>query len=345
MARLNQPTSIENEAYQVVIIGAGLAGMSAASILAKAGVDVLVLERESDVGGRCATVRDNDAVSDVGAQFFTVRNDDFRVMAMHWIETGTAREWARVFPDTSGVSEREGHPRYCGTSGMCDLAKSLGYGLRVRTSTRVKRIAEGKACWLVELEERQRIKADIVVLTPPIPVSLRLISDENTWRMGALLLPLSGVYYKPLIAVSALLDGPSGLPFPGAVRVDDSQLAWIADNQMKGISPNAPAVTLHGTQKFCEAHKDAAPEEIGALLAKAATPFLRGKILNYKTHVWQHGTPESTLMGSYYLVDGRAPLYFSGDAFSGGLIEGAVLSGMAAAQAIAERLKAKLKNI
>jgi len=329
------------ESAHVIIIGGGIAGLTAAHGLSKAGIDVLVLEQAPHVGGRLSTFRQDAAVFDTGAQYFTVRRPEFQQIAEFWLATGTAREWTRAFPDTSGVAELSSHPRYCGTSGMQSLAVALAKNLRVQTSACVKRLQEGRACWIVELEDRRRIRADIVVLTPPLPVSLRLISDENTWRMGALLLPLTGITYKPGVSVTALLDGPSGLQAPGALRVDHDMVSWIADNRIKGISPNADAVTIHGTQAFSDMCFGKDPEETSAQLARSAAAFLKSRICSHKVHVWPHGTPSSTLLSSYHLVDGRAPLFFAGDAFAGGRIEGAAVSGIETARSIIERANKK----
>ena len=59
------------EPQQVVVIGAGLAGLAAAYELKQAGQNVVVLEQSDRVGGRVRTIRghfDDDALIDVGAQ-------------------------------------------------------------------------------------------------------------------------------------------------------------------------------------------------------------------------------------------------------------------------------------
>jgi predicted NAD/FAD-dependent oxidoreductase len=338
MARIAQNQPPHGEYHGVVIIGAGLAGLAAAKTLVEDGVQPLVLESASAPGGRCMTITHETGVFDLGAQFFTVRRPEFRKIAEMWITSGKAREWTRGFPEISGVSELASHPRYCGVKGMCSLVDAVSQKIPVRLNTTVKRVSEGRACWLIEVEGRDRIKADIVLLTPPPPAALRLLNDENTWRMGALLLPLTGVEYIPQIAVAAILDGPSGLPSPGAARVDDRDISWIADNQIKGISP-VPAVTIHATKAFSAAHVDTPPDEVGALIAKAAAPLLKNNIISIHTQCWRYGTPANTLQKNYYLVDGRAPIYFASDAFCGGLVEGATLSGIAVGKAIAERVK------
>ncbi|MSO32728.1 MAG: FAD-dependent oxidoreductase, partial [Ilumatobacteraceae bacterium] len=61
---------------RVVVVGAGIAGLTAARALSHAGHSVIVLDKGRSVGGRMATRRIGDATVDHGAQFFTVRSDD-----------------------------------------------------------------------------------------------------------------------------------------------------------------------------------------------------------------------------------------------------------------------------
>ena len=55
----------------ILIIGAGLAGLSAAVELQKAGKQVLVVDKGRGLGGRLAGRRIGDATFDHGAQFMT----------------------------------------------------------------------------------------------------------------------------------------------------------------------------------------------------------------------------------------------------------------------------------
>lgn len=59
----------------VLIIGAGLAGLSAANELKRAGHNVLIIDKGRGIGGRLAGRRIGDASFDHGAQFFTARED------------------------------------------------------------------------------------------------------------------------------------------------------------------------------------------------------------------------------------------------------------------------------
>jgi len=56
--------------YEVVVVGAGIGGMTAAALLAKKGVRVLVIEQHYIPGGCCTAIRRNDITFDVGAAVF-----------------------------------------------------------------------------------------------------------------------------------------------------------------------------------------------------------------------------------------------------------------------------------
>jgi len=52
--------------YDVIVVGAGLGGLTAASLLAKRGVSVLLIDRQNKPGGSCTSFKREDVVYDVG---------------------------------------------------------------------------------------------------------------------------------------------------------------------------------------------------------------------------------------------------------------------------------------
>ena len=68
-AKISQSSS----EYDVVVVGAGIAGLMASKQLSEAGYRVAVLEKARGVGGRMATRRIGEAVCDHGAQYFSVK--------------------------------------------------------------------------------------------------------------------------------------------------------------------------------------------------------------------------------------------------------------------------------
>jgi len=55
------------ERYDVIVVGAGLGGMTAASLLAHRGLSVLMIDRQAKPGGACTSFKRKDVVYDVGA--------------------------------------------------------------------------------------------------------------------------------------------------------------------------------------------------------------------------------------------------------------------------------------
>jgi prolycopene isomerase len=58
--------SVLRECYDVIVVGAGLGGMTAASLLAKRGLSVLMVDQQSKPGGSCTSFKREDFVFDVG---------------------------------------------------------------------------------------------------------------------------------------------------------------------------------------------------------------------------------------------------------------------------------------
>src|SRR5579863_6931547 len=56
---------------KIIVIGAGIAGLTAAWHLKKNGIQALVLEADRQVGGRMKSVQLDDAIIDYGAQFLS----------------------------------------------------------------------------------------------------------------------------------------------------------------------------------------------------------------------------------------------------------------------------------
>ncbi|HOK89569.1 MAG TPA: FAD-dependent oxidoreductase [Candidatus Hydrogenedentes bacterium] len=322
--------------YDVIVVGAGISGVVAADHMSRAGLSVLVLERRKRLGGRCATRSIEGGVFDYGAQYFTIRYPAFQELAYHWQQNGSARIWSFGFSYADGVVERPGHPRWYGTNGMRWLVESLVKGFETRCGDGAQRIMEQRGGWKVETASGLVFESKAVLLALPIPLAIRLISDEDTWKFGAAMAPLLAVTYDPCIAAMLVLEGPSGLPAPGGVRVEDQGIAWIADNRMKGISPAMDAITVLADRAFSLELLEEDPDVAAARIAERAAPFLESRPQAVSGYRWRYASPGRLLSSEYFELYGRAPLLFAGDAFCDGKMEGAVLSGLAAARRLVD---------
>ena len=64
------------EKHDVIVIGAGPAGLSSALRLARQGKSVLVLEKEDHVGGLCATLQNGDSIFDLGGHRIISKDEE-----------------------------------------------------------------------------------------------------------------------------------------------------------------------------------------------------------------------------------------------------------------------------
>lgn len=325
----------------VVIVGAGLTGLVAANALAAAGRSSIVLDKGRSPGGRLATRRmtgrdGRTARLDHGAQFFTVRSPDFAEVVHDWRRSGVVREWCRGF---TGVGD--GYPRYCAEAGMSTIAKLLAATADVTCDTEVRSLAGFDGRLSLATEDGRRWETDAVILTAPVPQSLALC--ENGWLPlpEAAEASLRAVTYAPCFALLVTLDRPGAVPYPGGVQVtmsddEESPFSFVGDNLAKGIS-DVPAITFHANDAFSMLRFDDDPNVVHEDLLEAARPYFGGaNVVGSEVKRWKFARPLAGHHGSSLPVEPipGTTLVFAGDAFGAAKIEGAALSGLAAAEAV-----------
>ncbi|MGJ8651971.1 MAG: NAD(P)/FAD-dependent oxidoreductase [Opitutaceae bacterium] len=319
-----------NTATDTLIIGAGIAGLLCATELQKRGHSILILDKGRGLGGRMATRRMGGGRLDHGAQFFTVRDPLLQAYADQWLADGVIKEW---FRHTSEDSNLDGHARYCGNTGMTDVAKYLAKDLDVQTSEQVVELVRDLSQWIVRTQAGHTYITKHLIITAPLPQALALLDTTGMDYAGEQKAALQSVRYDKGLATLAILDGHSGLSAPGGMKLHESPLTWIADNQQKGISPDVSAITIHADADFAEAHWDSPNEVRGPLMLEAAMPYLKSNVVEYNCHRWGFTIPVNPLPEPYF-CNSNLKLTLAGDAFGGPRVEGAALSGIAAAQTV-----------
>jgi renalase len=289
-----------------------MAGLTAARILQARGWAVTLLDKGRGVGGRMATRRIGDSRFDHGAQFFTVRDARFQRAVDQWKEARLAAPWF----------EEGGHVRYRGVNGMNSIAKHLAAGLDVRTETRVRSVEPAGSGWHVLCESGENFGADSLLLTAPAPQAVALLPAEVRPA-------LDEIQFDPCIALLVSLRGENPVPAPGYVRPEHGPIEWIADNAQKGICSGNGALTIHARADFSRKYFDAPAEEVARLLLDAARATG-----DWQLHRWRYSKPAGWNGPPCWFSDSPAPLAMAGDAFAGGRVEGAFLSGVAAAEAL-----------
>ncbi len=315
----------------VLVIGAGMAGLIAATELQRAGRRVLILDKGRSPGGRMASRRIGGATFDHGAQFITSRDRRFAAVLEEARKLGGLEEWSRGLD-----GDPEGDARWRGKPSMSALPRHLALGLDLQLETQVVALRAVGDRWSILTEAGRTFTAEAIVLTPPVPQSLAMLDTSEVVISPDLRTRLQAIEYTRCLAVLAVLAGPSLIPAPGSLAPTDGPIAWIADNQLKGVS-SEPAVTIHSTHAFSLAHWDRDRLESGRVLLDAAEPWLGAGIQTFQVHGWRYSKPMRVGEEPCLVVSQRPPLVIAGDAFGGPRVEGAALSGWAAAEAILNR--------
>ena len=327
--------SAESSNDPVVIVGAGLAGLTAARELVAAGRSVHVVDKGRGVGGRLATRRIGDARLDHGAQFFTVRGNDFRATIDAAIDQGIVAVWCR------GFDSHDGYPRYYCPDGMTALAKWLANGVRSSGGTislgeRLASISTTSDSWQLLFDSGESLKTTDLIVTSPVPQTLDLIDAGSVELDADVRATLEAITYKPTVAVLVTLDSAPSIPSPGGIQQSEADtFTFIADNQQKGIS-SAPAVTFHANGSISAQRWDDDPHVVLTDLLAEAQPWLgAATVIEAQLKKWKFAGPHQP-HADRYIVAARAPgtLVLAGDAFGGPKVEGAFNSGLAAARTL-----------
>jgi renalase len=307
---------------KIAIIGAGMAGLSAANRLREAGADCTVFEKSRGLGGRMATRRIGSLQFDHGAQYFTARGMRFHSRVERWLAEGSVAEW---LPG-----------KWVGTPGMTAPARSLARGLRVIRECRVIGLAGEPGCWQIVSDPGPEKVIDqecfdAVIMAIPAP-QIETLAASIAIRFNE----LERVRYAPCLTLMLAFDPPTGLRAPSFVP-SQGPVAWLARNDSKPARADGPETWVaHATPAWSRAHLDDSAETAADALLAAVRPWLGDAEPAFRmVHRWLYARVERTA-GAPFLWDPAQQVGACGDWAGGPRVECAFDSGEALAAAIIE---------
>lgn len=337
----------------ILVIGAGLAGLTAARALGQRGHRVTVLERRQGPGGRLATLHavneDADTPTlatlafDHGAQYFTVRDARFDAEVQSWYDARVARIWRGTlasFDSEGREAVDDGLTRWVGAPHMEAIGHHLADGLDVTYDTRVVSLTRTD-----DLAQPPRWQAatraghshgpfDAVIVATPAPQAVPLL-----WASPALADEAGAVRMHPCWAALVAFDARVQTRFDAAF-VSASPLAWIARDRSKPRRGFAETWVLHASPTWSDAHVDDEADAVGPFLLNAFADLVRAGLPRpawLTAHRWRHACA-STPLNTGALADNEQRVVLAGDWLHGNRVEGAFLSGLAAADRVAALL-------
>jgi predicted NAD/FAD-dependent oxidoreductase len=328
---------VSDSTAPVVVVGAGIAGVSCARTLVDAGHDVRVLDRGHRIGGRMA-VRTEDLPAgrhavDVGASYFTVRDERFQAVVDDWRAAGLARVWTdtfRLLSPEGRVGTTTGLPRWAAAGGLRSLVEHLAGGLDVRGATEVEEVEVNGGRLAVDGEP-----ARAVVLAMPDPQAADLLPEPvATWlELDA------GLEWSPAIAVWGGWETPWWGDLDGAFVDGSAVVSWVADDGRRR-GDGAAVLVAHTTSVFAAGRIEDPGSAVQPVLREVAALLDVGRVPEprfTRAHRWSLAAPLHQHPAPFGLHP--ALVGVCGDAWGErSRIEQAWLSGRLLGQELAERL-------
>lgn len=336
----------------IIIIGAGIAGLVCARELLKAGCSLKLVEKSQGLGGRMATRRVQNTWVDHGTQYFTAENGRFYQFVRQLVDLEVVQPWVtaihRLQQGKLLPLPLEDHKtRYICPQGMTSIAKYLARPLQeeqvIATNVRINAAVATGNRWQLRTDQGEILSAQIVVSTIPAPQFLPVFSKSLTSNQ-AFVETIAAVQFSASLAVMAGYDPNRFVPESWyAVRcADDPFLSWVCLNSAKAGSADASVFVIHSSSNYAqqsleEQNLEVAGRPVLTQMGKHFDKWLENPLW-WQVHRWRYALVNDPLPVPFLLTTKPLPLICAGDWCGGFGLEAAYLSGMATAQAVLDLL-------
>tara|TARA_R110002020_G_scaffold84230_4_gene208794 strand:+ start:977 stop:1945 length:969 start_codon:yes stop_codon:yes gene_type:complete len=314
----------------IVVIGAGLAGLTVAYHLAKHGAHVRLVEKSQAPGGRLATRPSEWGSFDHGAQYLTSRTPAFTALINKLAQDGDLAAWKPTGKDSA-------KPWWVGQPAMSTIGSALARGLDIDFGLRARTISRQDGRYVVEADQGDGTthvySARQVVAAIPAPQAHALLAP-----LDPAFAALQAVRMAPCWTALLAFDPPLGDEVPDLIRGQAGEvLALIARN---GSKPGRSGETfvLHAAPDWSRIHIESDRETIGAamLAAMRAQTGLGADLpspVHLDLHRWLYALVETPL-DRPFIGDADDTLFACGDWCIYARAEAAHQSGLALAEHI-----------
>lgn len=324
---------------KIAIIGAGITGLSLAKNLKENNFEVEVFDKGRGVGGRMSSRRTEWGYLDHGAQYLTIRNEQFHDFLKPYIEQEVIKPWYQTFAiwnNNQFTIEKPDALRYVSLPAMNNLCKELASNLSVKVNTKIVKLSKRSHQWkLTDINKNTYDNYDLVISTAP-PKQTADLFENHTHEVKE----ISKIEMLSCFSLMLIPEQNFVLPYQG-IKFQHPVLGWIGVNYSKPARDNNGGLIIQSNFDWAGEHIDDNLEEIGDLLQDSAEKVFKLKFnkLNYKSvHRWLYATPKKVASQPYFWNQ-KKNLAACGDWCVAGKIEGAFLSGMALFNSIIDHFK------
>ena len=304
---------------RIVVIGAGLAGLTVARALADAQHSVVVFDKGRGLGGRMASRRRDGWRFDHGAVVLRPTDAAFATFISRSEAMGHAATWE----DADG---------WVGMPGRSDFVKPTAAGLTIHNQAEVTGLAHGPDGWTLHGPDAADGQCyDRLILAIPQPQAHRLLAPWQTLQTQ-----IDGASMAPCWTLMVGFDTPLSVDITYA-KYTDGPIGVIARETAKpDRALPGDGWVVQASAEWSAQHLEDAPEDVQARLldaffatlgCTAAPPAIS------MVHRWRYAQT-STPLGQPYLNDTSLGLSICGDWCLGPTAQHAFESGSRLAAAL-----------
>lgn len=323
--------------HKVAVIGAGVAGVTAAITLQKNGLYSNVFDKGRNIGGRCST-RSGEYTFNHGAPFFTANDSKFAAIVERQIKIGNVRPWHGRFaiPTTSEVSLNGRSNYYIGVTGMRGFVEGLGDNINILTSSEIASIKKCANGWrLKNIDGYDVGEYSAVILAMPPEQTRRVLPSNST-----IFPKIAEFKSEPRWAVMATFEKSLSTNFD-YMELEHPMLKTLVKQPSELSNPGEENWVIysntHWATKNINANRDdVAKEMLGAFKKIIGGHFREPRYV--RAHRWRLALPSMNCSKDSFWDD-ELLIGVCGDWCVAPTIEGAFLSGLACGNEIAENLK------
>ena len=314
---------------KVALIGAGLSGIKAASLLADLGHEVTVFEKSRGLGGRLANRREPWGKLDIGAQYFTARDLGFQKQVELWLQASAVQIWDFLpycVEQGALTHSPDETVRYIGSPLMNQLVYCLTGNFAVNFRCKISKVEKSREGWrLISSDGGLFYGFDWLIISSPAEQSRTLLdgcSDamahvpedvhQPCWAAGLATrgkIPedVQGIFGDETVRWASRLSSR-----PGFIKTPDVDDVWM----------------LHFSSEWSEQQGKETAMDIGQTGLNWLQALMDTKLekrAEYR-HYWRYANMKPVTFDKPYLMDEHQQLAVIGAWCAGGRVEGAWLS-------------------
>ncbi|PLX98909.1 MAG: hypothetical protein C0622_11225 [Desulfuromonas sp.] len=311
----------------IAIIGAGLAGLTAACELTRAGHKTTVFDKSKGTGGRLSSRSYASGWIDHGAPYLTMISGG---MESYLRKSPAASKIVSWSPQFNGCPNADEKSQLIGVPRNSAITRGLLEGIRFQPSTRIGRLERTTSGWRLFNDGESLLGCwDDVIIAIPSPQALALLRE---WPA------IAGRITKAQMEPCWVAAIHCNAPLPGLVDVNIYEhpvVRRITRNSAKDERNNSDVYVVQAQRDWSQKNLEKTGDLVGATLLQQFVELTDGDCTPELlfVHRWRYAFTKDPL-GEACLWDENLRLGVCGDWCLGRTAEHAWESGMALAQRI-----------